>query len=130
MRPHRRTKETIPIVDVISPYQSFTLEGGFERCGLPVIQAKPREAPNRKRSQSKSRELFLPRGAYSIFEHFNGFSQSLQSCFFLLGFGNPAAVFLAMGVAQFFEGREHAGFLHLCFKCGGYLDNAGPVVLP
>jgi hypothetical protein len=44
VRPHRRTKETIPIVDVISPYHSFTLEGGLERCGLPVIQAKPREA--------------------------------------------------------------------------------------
>ena len=42
--------------------------------------------------------LFLARGAYSLLEHFNGFPQSLQSCFFFLGFGNPPAVLLAVGV--------------------------------
>ena len=43
--------------------------------------------------------IILPRGAYSLLEHFNGFPQSLQSCFFFLGVGNPAAVLLAVGVA-------------------------------
>ena len=42
--------------------------------------------------------------------HFNGFLQSLQSCFFLLGFGNPAAVLLAVGVTQYFENRKQPFF--------------------
>ena len=55
-------------------------------------------APNRKHSLCNSRDLILSRSAYSLLEHFNGFPQSLQSCFFFLGVGNPAAVFLAVGI--------------------------------
>ena len=55
-------------------------------------------APNRKHSLCNSRDLILSRGAYSLLEHFNGFPQSLQSCFFFLGVGNPAAVLLAVGI--------------------------------
>jgi len=38
------------------------------------------------------------------------FLQSLQLCFFLLGFGNPAAVLLAWVVAQFLENGSRPSF--------------------
>ena len=52
------------------------------------------------------------------------FSNSPQSCFFLLGFCNPAAVLLAMGVAQFLENWKQAFFLHQVFKLSRHFDGS------
>ena len=73
----------------------------IEVCQVKRLHANGRRTtgrPNRKHSSSNSRDLILSRGAYSLLEHFNGFPQSLQSCFFFLGVGNPAGVLLAVGV--------------------------------
>src|SRR5580700_296979 len=82
------------------------------------------------RATLRCSDFNLPGSAYAFLEHGDGFLQPLHSGFFLFGFGNPAAVFFAMRVTQFFEDWKQAFFLHQVFKLSRHFEGSYLFIFP
>jgi hypothetical protein len=72
----------------------------------------------------------LAGGFDSLAKHFDGFLEPGSAGFFFLCFGDPAAILLAVGIAERVEEGSHAVFLHQADESGGHFDGAFSFVLP